>query len=264
MNHIRIKNGGKPRNILRVFLVILILAAAVTVGLLLPGMICAVQSGSIDRYNRQADLGTGALSLTSDDAKLEKLRLINDAQRYERMGSPMETVNISDGQFMTAGDAMEALDQVAELISGTGLPCCEFSAADVQFVEPKLMVSDVSGMTTAIVWSVGLYSSDGENYQNLYYLVDDSTGIILAVKHDQSGGGFAAGIEQQRQALTGIAENMSECYCFSDTEINAPDIDSDGAGYESSYYISFIRDGEILLKVPVTITMDSWSINYGS
>ena len=76
--------GGRPRFLGSVG-VLLLLLAAVGLGLLLPELGVLVQERSTDRMNQTVDLGEVSLSLTSDDSKLEKLRLVGDAQQPGRV-----------------------------------------------------------------------------------------------------------------------------------------------------------------------------------
>lgn len=248
-------------------LVGLIIAAAVVIGLLMPNLFTAVQGRRADGVEKQLELGMGSLSLTSDDAKLEKLRLMREVCEQAAKGEYMETVGIKDGRFMTAGDIIGMLDEVLSIIDGTGLPCGSFTSADIQNVEPRLVIADATEMTTAIIWSASLHSSDGGEYRNLNYYVDDSTGIVVEINYEcyslNSDKSFVPASIDHEQALEMLAENLAESYCLSDTEIIAQKIGNEEINpYDSSYYIYFMRDGETVFQIPVFIGMGIWSVNY--
>lgn len=252
----------------------LAMLGAVILGLLLPSVTVYIQGRSTDGIERQAELGAGALSLTSDDAKLERLRLFSLCMEMERNGKLVETVQLSDGRFMDAGDAINKLGAVMALTEGSGLPMANFTTADLQIADALLLVTDEGSMATAVLWIVDFLKPTGES---LSYVLDDSTGTIIGVSYSY-GQSYAMAVDgdtlnmtvssiterlpESAQAVEALAKNLAACWNFSETQIRAPELNGVEVNpYENVFYLSLSRDGELLLEVPVTIGIDSWSIN---
>lgn len=272
----RMRLGQDKLNILFISLV---MVGAVILGLLLPSVTVYIQGRATERTERQVELGVGALSLTSDDAKLERLEMISICREMEMYGEPVETVELSSGRFMDAGDAINKLSAVMALTEGSGLPMANFTTADLQFVDALLLVADTGNMMSTILWTVNFRKSTGEN---LYYILDDSTGTIVTVDYfygdyyaeayamavDSGGDSMAAEnftsiVPEPARAMEALAANLAECWNFSETEIHVQDLSGmeELNPYENVYYLYLSRDGSLLLEVPVRISMYSWGIN---
>lgn len=274
------KQPVRPRqDRLNTLFIALVMVGAVILGLLLPSMTVYIQGRATERTERQVELGVGALSLTSDDAKLERLQMISIIWELEMNGEPAEIVELSNGRFMDAGAAINKLSEVMALTEGSGLPMANFTTADLNFVDVVLMVADTGNMMSTILWTVDFSKSTGEN---LYYVLDDSTGTIVAVDYyygleayeayiaamDSGEDGAAAesftvGRPDPAQAMEALAGNLAECWNFSETEIQVQDLSEteERNPYENVYYLYLSRDGTLLLEVPVRIDVYSWGIN---
>ena len=155
---------------------LLLMAAAVALGLYMPVFFTRIQNSRTDNTREAVDLGSAMLSITSDSAKLEKLGLFSLFSENNSYNS----IAISAGQNMTKSEATAMVDEIPRLIEGTDLPYTQLGSADLLYAEPQLIVSDNANVTTAIVWIIYYAREDGTTYRELSYAVDDSTGIILS------------------------------------------------------------------------------------
>lgn len=245
--------------------------AAIAVGLLLPGLVSAAQIRRTDRTHEYAELGSSALSLSSDEAKLEKLGLIKTAMERDASGQPVETMTLSTGRFMTEADAAAKLPQVQALVEGTGLDCGEISERDLRFGEPILVVGDAEERAATVVWTV-YYSRDlnGEGYQDLYYILDDASGLIIGAGYSEiyytenpaAEGRSAALSGESRAMVERIRDNLATAYHFTDTELILPQINTEQSEYQSVYYIDCVQNGRTVFSLPVSIGIDGWMINF--
>lgn len=245
--------------------------AAIAVGLLLPGLASAAQIRRTDRTHEYAELGSGALSLSSDEAKLEKLGLLKTVMERDASGQPVETMTLSTGRFMTEAEAAAKLPQVQALVEGTGLGCGEISGRDLRFGEPVLVVGGAEERAATVVWTV-YYSRelDGEGYQDLYYILDDASGLIIGVGYSEVYYTENSDMEGRSAALSGesramverIRDNLAAEYHFTDTELVLPQINTEQNEYQSVYYIDFVQNGRTVLSLPVSIAIDGWMISY--
>lgn len=266
----RPKRTGQDR--LNTLFIVLTMLGAVILGLLLPSVTAYIQGRSTKKTEQQVELGAGALSLTSDDAKLERLQLFDLCMEMEKYGRPVDIVPLSDGRFMEAGDAIGRLGAVMALTEGSGLPMADFTTADLQFADAMLLVTDTGNMATTVLWQVNFSKPTGED---LSYMLDDSTGTIIGVSYHYSAMDMAvydqgqsmntelmANMPEPARAMEALAENLAACWSFSETQLYAPELSGVEINpYENVFYLRLSRDGELLLEVPVRINFDSWSIN---
>lgn len=262
-------------------LIFLLLALAVALGLSLPYLVTSIQGSRIDRTNELVDLGAGALSLDSDEMKLERLELIASIASETTIESAHAVdMEISSGRFMDSEKAAAMLPDILALAQGTGLYCYDFNERHFNRATPALLVSEDYG-SSIIVWAVSYSADDGENIYSLDYCVDDASGIILAVFYYV--GRYAGVVDENmntepytRQSLQRLAENLADSYDFSDTQVrftmpeeqaeseqreyDQPTLESDI--FYSNYAIDFVKDGQTVYSMPVAVSIDSWSINW--
>lgn len=245
---------------------LLMMAAAVALGLYMPGFFTRIQNNRTDNTRETVDLGSSMLSITSDSAKLEKLGLFSLSSENNNYNS----VSISGGQNMTKAEATAMVYEIPRLIEGTDLPYTQLGSADLIYAEPQLIVSDDSNVTTAIVWIIYYARQDGTTYRELSYAVDDSTGIILSAgyteyeesAYDENGTNEEkepSYIKDSSDTVQLIAKNLTEMYKFTDTVAELDNSVSIGDNHR--YSINFYTDGSRELTIPVFIWTNGWQIN---
>ncbi len=245
---------------------LLLMAAAVALGLYMPVFFTRIQNSRTDNTREAVDLGSAMLSITSDSAKLEKLGLFSLFSENNSYNS----IAISAGQNMTKSEATAMVDEIPRLIEGTDLPYTQLGSADLLYAEPQLIVSDNANVTTAIVWIIYYAREDGTTCRELSYAVDDSTGIILGAGYTEyeeaayDGNGTNEEKEQSyikdsSDTVRRIAENMTEMYKFTDTAAELDNSVSIGDNYR--YSINFYTGGNRELTIPVYIWTNGWQIN---
>lgn len=257
------KRAVKKKKSAQILPWLLMMAAAVALGLYMPGFFTRIQNDRTDNTREAVDLGSSMLSITSDSAKLEKLGLFSEENSYN-------AVSVNGGQNMTEAEAADVVYDIPRIIEGTGLPYTQFGGANLMYTEPQLIVSDDANVTTAIVWLVYYGMQDGEKYYELAYAVDDSTGIILAARYGETGIEETDGtnsesepsyIEDSSNAVRRIAENLTAMYKFTNTTAELDNSVSIGDNYR--YSINFYTDGSRELTMPVHIWGNGWQINGG-
>ena len=245
---------------------LLLMAAAVALGLYMPGFFTRILNSRTDNTREIVDLGSSMLSITSDSAKLEKLGLFSLFSENNNYNS----IAISAGQNMTKSEATAMVYEIPRFIEGTELPYTQLGDADLMYVEPQLIVSDNANVTTAIVWIIYYARQDGTTYRELSYAVDDSTGIILSAgyteyeepAYDENGTNMEkepSYIKDSSDTVRRIAENMTEMYKFTDTFAELDNSVSIGDNYR--YSINFYTGGNRELTIPVYIWTNGWQIN---
>ena len=260
------KRAVKKKKSVQILPWLLMMAAAVALGLYMPGFFTRIQNNRTDNTRETVDLGSSMLSITSDSAKLEKLGLFSLFSENNNYNS----VSISGGQNMTEAEATAMVYEIPRLIEGTDLPYTQLGSADLIYAEPQLIVSDDSNVTTAIVWIIYYARQDGTTYRELSYAVDDSTGIILSAgyteyeesAYDENGTNEEkepSYIEDSSDTVRRIAENMTEMYKFTDTFAELDNSVSIGDNYR--YSINFYTGGNRELTIPVYIWTNGWQIN---
>lgn len=235
-----------------------LLLGAVVLGLLLPGLSAGIQSRRIDRLNRTADLGQASLSLTSDEAKLEKLSILGEIAA----GNGDYMVLKTDGRFMNAAEAAAKFDSVAALLNGTDLSLYGLGRSDVVSVTPMLLVGASGSVTTSMVWVVNagksLVDSDYD-YESLQYVVDDATGIILGAEFQRWGMQVFQERDWSRDAQR-LVENLAAHYAFADTVMGLGGSSVVGPSTEM-YYVNYTDSSGQVLGLPMLLGEDHWSIN---
>ena len=242
---------------------LLLMAAAVALGLYMPGFVTRILNSRTDNTREIVDLGSSMLSITSDSAKLEKLGLFSENNNYN-------SVVISGGQNMTESEAAAVVYEIPRFIEGTDLPYTQLGDADLMYAEPQLIVSDNANVTTAIVWIIYYARQDGTTYRELSYAVDDSTGIILSAgyteyeesAYDENGTSEEKEppyIEDSSDTVQLIAKNLTEMYKFTDTVAELDNSVSIGDNHR--YSINFYTGGSRELTIPVFIWTNGWQIN---
>ena len=236
---------------------LLMMAAAVALGLYMPGFFTRIQNNRTDNTRETVDLGSSMLSITSDSAKLEKLGLFSLSSENNNYNS----VSISGGQNMTEAEATAMVYEIPRLIEGTDLPYTQLGSADLIYAEPQLIVSDKASVTTAIVWIIYYARQDGTTYRELSYAVDDSTGIILSAGYTEyeESAYEPSYIEDSSDTVQLIAKNLTEMYKFTDTVAELDNSVSIGDNHR--YSINFYTGGSRELTIPVFIWTNGWQIN---
>ena len=260
------KRAAKKKKSAQILPWLLMMAAAVALGLYMPGFFTRIQNNRTDNTRETVDLGSSMLSITSDSAKLEKLGLFSLFSENNNYNS----VSISGGQNMTEAEATAMVYEIPRLIEGTYLPYTQLGSADLIYAEPQLIVSDDSNVTTAIVWIIYYARQDGTTYRELSYAVDDSTGIILSAgyteyeetAYDENGTSEEkepSYIEDSSDTVQLIAKNLTEMYKFTDTVAELDNSVSIGDNHR--YSINFYTGGSRELTIPVFIWTNGWQIN---
>ena len=260
------KRAAKKKKSAQILPWLLMMAAAVALGLYMPGFFTRIQNNRTDNTRETVDLGSSMLSITSDSAKLEKLGLFSLFSENNNYNS----VSISGGQNMTEAEATAMVYEIPRLIEGTDLPYTQLGSADLIYAEPQLIVSDDSNVTTAIVWIIYYARQDGTTYRELSYAVDDSTGIILSAgyteyeesAYDENGTSEEkepSYIEDSSDTVQLIAKNLTEMYKFTDTVAELDNSVSIGDNHR--YSINFYTGGSRELTIPVFIWTNGWQIN---
>lgn len=260
------KKAAKKKHSARILPCLLLMAAAVALGLYMPVFFTRIQNSRTDNTREAVDLGSSMLSITSDSAKLEKLGLFSLFSENNNYNS----IAISAGQNMTKSEATAMVYEIPRLIEGTDLPYTQLGGADLMYAEPQLIVSDNANVTTAIVWIIYYARQDGTTYRELSYAVDDSTGIILSAgyteyeepAYDENGTNEEkepSYIKDSSDTVRRIAENMTEMYKFTDTFAELDNSVSIGDNYR--YSINFYTGGNRELTIPVYIWTNGWQIN---
>lgn len=260
------KRAVKKKKSAQILPWLLMMAAAVALGLYMPGFFTRIQNNRTDNTRETVDLGSSMLSITSDSAKLEKLGLFSLSSENNNYNS----VSISGGQNMTKAEATAMVYEIPRLIEGTDLPYTQLGSADLIYAEPQLIVSDDSNVTTAIVWIIYYARQDGTTYRELSYAVDDSTGIILSAgyteyeesAYDENGTSEEkepSYIKDSSDTVQLIAKNLTEMYKFTDTVAELDNSVSIGDNHR--YSINFYTGGSRELTIPVFIWTNGWQIN---
>ena len=260
------KRAVKKKKSVQILPWLLMMAAAVALGLYMPGFFTRIQNNRTDNTRETVDLGSSMLSITSDSAKLEKLGLFSLFSENNNYNS----VSISGGQNMTEAEATAMVYEIPRLIEGTDLPYTQLGSADLIYAEPQLIVSDDSNVTTAIVWIIYYARQDGTTYRELSYAVDDSTGIILSAgyteyeesAYDENGTSEEkepSYIKDSSDTVRRIAKNLTEMYKFTDAVAELDNSVSIGDNHR--YSINFYTGGSRELTIPVFIWTNGWQIN---
>ena len=251
------KRAVKKKKSAQILPWLLMMAAAVALGLYMPGFFTRIQNNRTDNTRETVDLGSSMLSITSDSAKLEKLGLFSLFSENNNYNS----VSISGGQNMTKAEATAMVYEIPRLIEGTDLPYTQLGSADLIYAEPQLIVSDDSNVTTAIVWIIYYARQDGTTYCELSYAVDDSTGIILSAGYTEyeESAYEPSYIEDSSDTVQLIAKNLTEMYKFTDTVAELDNSVSIGDNHR--YSINFYTGGSRELTIPVFIWTNGWQIN---
>lgn len=257
----------RPLPVLSPVGMVLLLMMAVVMGWLLPGVTAAIQERSTDRLEQTVDLGQASLSLTSDEGKLEKLRIVGEMLSGRGDSLALNT----EGRFMTAADASDKFYDVVALLEGSGLSVGQLTRTDVVAAFPILLVSDSGTVATSMAWAVEAWRSAGGSWYSLDFVVDDATGLILSVEYNEEK--TVEGQHQVDYSLTEwdlpdwsgtaqqIMENLSRSYAFTDTTMTL----SGGANLNRlmrMYYVNYSNSQGTVLGLPIVIGRNSWAINY--
>ena len=260
------RKRGDANNTLFLWKWLLTMAMAIAVGLFLPSLVTELQCRRTDNTREPVDLGSSVLSLTSDSAKLKKLGL------FANMEMKYSEVAISNGKNMTAAQAQDLLYEIPQLIQGTNLPYAQFGKEDIEAVEPCLLVSDESDVTTIILWSVFAARYEEGKECVLSYIVDDETGLIVAASYCEyyeeyleidgtNAENWSSEGQDSSDAVRRIAANLSEMYKFTNTTAELDSSVSIGDNYR--YSIDFYTDGRRELTLPVYVGEKEWQIGIG-
>lgn len=259
----RLRRGALPAAVVTLVL------AAVVIGMLLPSLFILIQGQRLDKTEDILDLNAGELCLTSDDIKLERLEIPQSIKEREDYGYPVDIMELSGGRFMDIKDAADKIYDLEKLLEGTGLSTGGISADNFWMATPWLFMDD-SGTAGIVLWNVYFVRYTGPITEELNFVVDESTGIIIAAQYSiddssiaeleissaemYSGGNYS-------QTLSALAQNMIKSYNFAETEIEAQIIDGEQSEYVNIFDIYFVNDGETTLSIPVWMSFNQWTIN---
>ena len=251
----------------RLCLTVLAIVLAFLLGLFIPSVTSVIQNLSTDRLSGFVDLGEGALSLTSDESKIGKLRTAGQMLLTRDVdSSQIMLTNTGEGKFMTYEDAVSSFDKVLALMAGTELSISLPDEYAVHMAEP-VEVRDFSSRTTMdLAWQVAVsgYVAEEDYSWGIDFLIDDATGIVLAIScvgvhnYDYDENNYAA--PDYSDTIRRIAENMASVYGLTDTEL-VPAERGNLNPFMNTYYINFVQDREVLYQMPVTIGLNGWGIN---
>lgn len=247
------KKSGRREARLTALLVVLLAAAAIATGLSLPGLSAAIQSRRVANLSRQEELGSGTLKLTSDDAMLEKMRLIS----LSADGVPMETVALESGRFISKAEAADSLNDVFVLAENTGLYTGGPLNWNIIETIPFLLIPRGENLSPALMWIVEAEMDSGDESFYLELIVDDATGLLLSLSfYGETGSNI-----NEMQTLNFLTKNLSAYYGFLNIQLAAPSPDETEAyGYENTYYIHCFKNGEQVFDIPVRIDRSGWQI----
>ena len=251
--------------------VLLLVLAAVIIGMLLPSLFSAIQSSRLEGLREAPDLGAGELSLTSDDIKIERLALPQNIQLKEKMGIQVDSLELTAGRFMDRESAADKLEELQLLLRDTGLDIGSISKKDMQWAQPILVMNDGSGAAGVVVWVVGFYKTTGPVSEDLTYIVDESTGIIICAGYsiyDQRDSEYDASVYSGTntsgnylQTLSALAENMKKSYNFVQTDVEPQRVEGELGPFQNIFYIYFVQGEETKLSIPVLLDGNNWMIN---
>lgn len=260
----RQRRKNAPRRLtLRPIAVGALLLLAVVLGLLLPGLSAGLQSRNTDRLSRTVDLGQASLSLTSDEAKLEKLSILGEIAAGSGNYVELET----EGRFMTAADVAAKFDALAALLNGTDLSLHGLERSDVLDVEPVLLVAASGPVSTSLVWVVNggkvLDADSGYHYEGLQYVVDDATGLILGAEFRRYRSEELTAYQEKKdwsRDAQRLVENLAASYAFSDTVMGLGGSSAIDANTDL-YYVNYATGSGRVLGLPLVLGEDRWAIN---
>lgn len=251
--------------------VLLLVLAALMIGMFLPSLSCAIQSSRLEGLRERPDLGAGELSLTSDDIKIERLALPQNIQLKEEMGIHVDSLELSAGRFMDEESATDKLDELELILQGTGLDIGSISKKDLEFAQPILVMNEGSGAAGVVVWMLSFGKATGPIWESLSYIVDESTGIIICAEYSiydqrESEYGVSAysganSSGNYLQTLSALAENMKKSYNFAQTDIEPQRVEGELGPFQNIFYIYFVQREETKLSIPVLLDGSNWMIN---
>lgn len=259
----------------RRFLTALLLLGAVLTGFFLPNLFDAFQNLRTDRMSERVDLGEETLSLTSSESRLERLRAIRDYDAYGALGIA-DPIAITDRSrlFLTEEEVAGKFAELAALLDGTGLSMGGLTGEDLGTPEAvMLVVGDINGagISSNAVWIAhagrSIQRDNGSSFSyDLFYAVDDVTGMLLAASYTESGiysgGSFRTDASWLSTAAQTLAERFRESAGLTDLSL---DLDLPGEGEINPYltvcYVNFQRGRETLYSMPLSFGDGRWGLN---
>lgn len=256
--HVKPKEKKKFKygdSILQALFLVLMSLAAVAAGLSVPGLAAAVQDKRVDKFQHEEQLEPGALSLTSDDKKIARIRLAKEL--FNESEKKFRLVELERGRFLTENEASDRLRDVLQVTEGTGLYSGMAGDWANLHGEAMLCIPQSVDTTTGLVWIMQSQFSLGGSQCELKFIVDDSSGLVVgAAVHGPMG----TMPENRAETLKKLAENLSSYYAFSDTKL-VPEGEKELLNSSSDQCcIYFVREGETILELPVTIGDSFWEI----
>lgn len=252
--------------------VALLVLAAVLIGMFLPSLFSGIQSSRLEGLREAPELSVGELSLTSDEFKIERLALPQTILIKQKMGETIDFLELSAGRFMDESSAADKLDELVLLLQGTGLDMGSIGKKDLIFAQPILVMTEDGSAAGAVIWQLAFHKSRGPISENLSYIVDESTGLIIYADYNiydqreyESGGSEYVRQDSSAnylQTLSTLAENMKKSYNFAQTEIVPQSIEGELSPSQRNFYISFVRDDTTMFSMSVLISANNWAINY--
>lgn len=258
LKHVKPKEKKKHKwwdSILQGLILALMSLAAVAAGLSIPGLAAGMQDKRVDKFQREVELEPGALSLTSDGTKIEKIML---AKKFVYSSTDdFRSVELENGRFLTEGEAKDRIRDVFEIAKDTGLYVGMSGDWNNIQGKPVLLIPASGDESTGLVWIVSSHFELGDTLCVLQFVVDDSSGLVTALKIQ---GPIGMMPEDRPETLKKLAENLSAYYAFSDTQLVPQSEEELTSGSSDECFIYFKREGEIILELPVTLGDSMWAI----
>lgn len=253
------------RRVRMMLLAALVLALALGLGLVLPSVTSAIQDYNTDRLYLDAGFSEGMLRLASDESKIERLSGFYSLISGSESDDIDFAVSASGGGFMTEQAALDKLETVFALVKGTSMEMGECRMVSYNVQSGRLLDS---GRQTAIPLCWGVYmelETESGGSWRVEYVVDDSTGIILAARCTDTalyiGDGKAlSGIGED---VRRIADNMAGIYGFTNTDLVVTE-PRELSPVFNVCYIDLISDSGEAHYMPVSIGVTGWAINLDS
>lgn len=249
----------KPEKLPPFLLPVILVLAALLLGLFLPSIVSAVQDRRADRSVGEFSSGTLNLKLMDNRALAAKLSV--------PLGS-FEEVALKNGKYMTLAQAQQTLPSVLDIIRHSGLACAPAERFSLAYTGPLLTVSSDTEAITCIVWVVEAQAVYGDRIYDLSYAVDDETGMLIFMDmslYDASENGESVVSEpadpaelatRNMAAASSLARVLPDFLPFTDVSYTVQ-----ATANGNRFYIDIRSDTEFLYSMPVAIYDYGWMMN---
>ena len=250
------KAKRKKTRLSPVLLPSVLVLAAVLFGLLLPGLVARVQDRSIDRSAEK--FNTSALSLRLMDNSFIVSRLALILEEHDEF-------TLKNGKFMTQTQAEQTLPAMLDIVQHAGLDSAPMQYYVLEAARPYLLVSAGESAETCIFWDVSAKASYGGAEYEFEYVIDDETGIPIAMGMNRRS---ADGEKPEEQPTTvdratrgmaatqALARVLPDCLPLENVSYTAQ-----STAMENFFCVAIESDGEYIYSMPICVNDNSWSVN---